>query len=276
MSRRSPTTDTLRALFARSGNQCSYPGCAQPLINSKHKFIGQVCHIEAAMPGGERYNINTNDEQRRSYQNLLLLCYPHHIETNDIDEYSVERLTAIKNNHEKLFEKSNFKIDEAEMYKLSADMEKYWGDIELLNKRDHIFADSGLAMDVNGKATFFEVIDSARDTVNGIENLLKTFRQSDESLEEDLLSIMGKKGIPKELFNDTSYYDNPFCNRNWELHNIGTPNWIQKIQIDLTHIEVKYLEEYLKINRDDLAARSRFDNAKKQLGLYAKTAIHVD
>ncbi len=40
----------------------------------------------------------------------------------------------MKNAHERLFEKTSYKIDEAELYKLSADMEKYWGDIERINK----------------------------------------------------------------------------------------------------------------------------------------------
>ena len=130
MSRLAPKTETLRALFARSGNQCAFPGCPQPLVNAKHKFVGQVCHIEAAMPGAQRYNANSNDENRRSYGNLLLFCYPHHIETNDVEEYPVERLINIKNDHERLFEKSSFKIDESELYKLFVEMEKYWSDIE--------------------------------------------------------------------------------------------------------------------------------------------------
>jgi len=51
LARLAPNTNVLRALFARSGNQCAFPGCTQPIINSKNKFIGQVCHIEAASEG---------------------------------------------------------------------------------------------------------------------------------------------------------------------------------------------------------------------------------
>ena len=51
MSRLAPKIDVLKALFARSGNQCAFPGCTQPLMNEKNKFIAQVCHIEAAMRG---------------------------------------------------------------------------------------------------------------------------------------------------------------------------------------------------------------------------------
>lgn len=276
MARLAPKTDVLRALFARSGNQCAFPGCTQPLINEKNRFIAQVCHIEAASEGGERYNPEGNDEHRRSYENLLILCYPHHIETDDVEEYPVERLLQIKRDHEQVFLKSDFKIDESELAKLSYDMEKYWSDIDRLNKLDHIFANSGLAMDVNGENSFFDVIASAYDAVNGLETLLESFHKSDEELKEDFEALIAKKGISPELFSDISYYDNPFENRNWESHNLGTPNWLQRLRIDLVHIEVKYLEEYLKTHRDDLHAKAKFESATEALKEYAETAMHVD
>lgn len=276
MSRLAPKTDVLRALFARFGNQCAFPGCTQPLINERNKFIAQVCHIEAASEGGERFNPGGSDEHRRSYENLLILCYPHHIETDDVEEYPVDRLLQIKREHEKLFLKSDFKIDESELIKLSYEMEKYWSDIDRLNKLDHIFADSGLAMDVNGGNSFFDVITSAYDAVNGIESLLELIHKSDGMLKSDFEALLIKKSISPELFNDIPYYENPFENRNWESHNLGIPNWLQRLKIDLVHIEVKLLEEYLKTHSDDLHAKAKFEKAKGELKQYAETAIHID
>ena len=260
MPRLSSKTDVLRALFARSGNQCAFPRCSQPLINKNNKFIGQVCHIEAAKEGGERYNLESTDEYRRSYENLIILCYPHHIETNDVDEYSVERLKQIKNEHEQLFEKSDFEIDEAELMKLSYEMDKYWNDIERLNKVDHIFAD--LAMEVDGKNSFFDVIASAHEAVNEIEGLLTSLHSRDEDLPNKLAELLKKKGINTDIFDDIPYYENPFINRNWEHHNLGRPNWLQRLRIDIVHIEVKYLEEYLKTNSNDRVAQERFEKVK--------------
>lgn len=276
MARLPPKTDVLRALFARSGNQCAFPGCTQPLINDKNKFIAQVCHIEAASEGGERFNLEGNDEHRRSYENLLILCYPHHIETNDLEEYSVERLLVLKREHEKLFLKSDFKLDEAELYNLSYEMGKYWSDVDRLNKLDHIFADSGLAMDVNGNCSFMDVMESAYGAVNGIENLLESFHKSDESLKADFEALLVGKGISPEVFLDIPYYKHPFENRNWEYHNLGTPNHLQRLRIDLVHVEIKYLEEYLKTHSDDLQAKASFEKAKEVLKEHAKTAMHVD
>ncbi|MGB7519699.1 MAG: LPO_1073/Vpar_1526 family protein, partial [Spirulinaceae cyanobacterium] len=47
------------------------------------------------------YNPNQDDEQRRSFENLILLCANHHIVTDDMKEYSVAKLKEMKRVHEK-------------------------------------------------------------------------------------------------------------------------------------------------------------------------------
>ncbi len=274
MARLTAKIDVIRALFARCGNQCAFPGCVQALVNQKNQFIGQICHIEAAMPGGERYNENQTNEQRRRYENLILLCYPHHIESNDVDVYTVEKLQHFKFQHESLFERSDFKIDESELIKLINEMETYWDDIERLNTIGHTFEE--LAMKINAKGSFFDIIKSANDAVAGIENLLKGLHKSDKDLIEDFNSLCRKKGIDKSIFSDIPYYENPFENRNWETHNLGTPNWLNRLRIDLVHIEVKYLEEHLKTNSDDLQAKKRLEKVKSSLSDLAQNVMHVD
>ena len=49
VKRLAPTKDTLIRLFALSGNVCAFPECHQRLFNHKNKFVGQVCHIAAAI-----------------------------------------------------------------------------------------------------------------------------------------------------------------------------------------------------------------------------------
>jgi hypothetical protein len=55
--RLTPTKDTLRELYLKSGNRCAFPGCHKALFNSKGVFVGQICHIEAAESGGQRFNL---------------------------------------------------------------------------------------------------------------------------------------------------------------------------------------------------------------------------
>jgi hypothetical protein len=98
-----PYPQTFRELFLKSGNLCAYPGCGALLMNEEGIFIGQLCHIESAEPGGERFNPDMTNEQRRSASNLMLMCYPHHRQTNDVQRYTVAKLREIKAAHERRF-----------------------------------------------------------------------------------------------------------------------------------------------------------------------------
>ncbi|MDX8367873.1 hypothetical protein [Cytobacillus sp. IB215665] len=113
VKRLSPKTKVLRELYLKSGNQCAFPGCTQLLIDKDGNFIGQVCHIEAAMPGGPRFNPKQTDEERRAYSNLMLLCYEHHIVTDDVKKYSVSVLKNMKKKHEKKYTDIVSKIQES-------------------------------------------------------------------------------------------------------------------------------------------------------------------
>ncbi|MBL5825330.1 hypothetical protein [Serratia fonticola] len=101
MSRLNPKHTTLRHLFLASGNRCAFPACTIELVNDFGQYVGNVCHIEAAEIKGERYNPNQSDEERRSYENLILLCANHHMITNDVERYPVSVMTQMKQAHEK-------------------------------------------------------------------------------------------------------------------------------------------------------------------------------
>lgn len=101
--RLAPTRETLRELYLKSGNRCAFPGCKRSLFNIKGVFVGQICHIEAAEPGGERFNKKQTNEQRRAPANLVLMCYDHHVETDDVVRFPVAAMVRIKNDHEKKF-----------------------------------------------------------------------------------------------------------------------------------------------------------------------------
>ena len=85
---------------------CAFQGCTQPLIDSNGLYVGETCHIEAALPGGERFNPNMTNEERRHRDNLILMCGRHHKVTNDVDAWPVERLKALKKGHEDQFDEA--------------------------------------------------------------------------------------------------------------------------------------------------------------------------
>jgi hypothetical protein len=102
MSRLSIPKETLRDLAIRSKNKCAFPGCDQPLLNVHGDYVAELCHIEAAEPGGQRYKPAQSDEARRAPENLLFLCHQHHKETDDESRYTVAKLREMKNFHEAL------------------------------------------------------------------------------------------------------------------------------------------------------------------------------
>ena len=101
MARKDPTLLTIKRLYALSGNKCAFPNCEVTFVSQENEMnISNICHIEAAEEGGERYNPNSNDEERRSFENLILLCPNHHKVTDDVQTYTVEILREMKRTHE--------------------------------------------------------------------------------------------------------------------------------------------------------------------------------
>ena len=115
-SRGKPTEQTIKKLFALSGNICAFPGCDEPLITKEGVVVGDICHIEAASTKGPRFNKNSDNDTRRSFDNLLLLCKKHHaiIDKNE-DNYDVDFLREMKRHHESNFDEISLtkKLEEA-------------------------------------------------------------------------------------------------------------------------------------------------------------------
>lgn len=96
-----PRIKTIKRLFAYSKNQCAFPTCEALLISEEGTVIGEICHIKAKSEGGLRYDSNQTDEERHSFDNLILLCPSHHTIIDDLlNGYTVEKLCTMKKEHE--------------------------------------------------------------------------------------------------------------------------------------------------------------------------------
>ena len=72
-----PDAHTQRMLFAASGGYCQNPACSLELfINYPEKkiHVAEMAHVFAANSNGPRANDLLSDEQRGSFDNLVLLC----------------------------------------------------------------------------------------------------------------------------------------------------------------------------------------------------------
>jgi hypothetical protein len=100
-----PSRPTVKRLFAVSGNWCAFSRCISPMVDpASGSIIGQVCHIKGENPGpppSARYDPGQSDEERHGFDNLILLCGPHHKVIDDDERtYTVERLLELKKEHE--------------------------------------------------------------------------------------------------------------------------------------------------------------------------------
>ena len=102
MSRTPIPQRTLKVLFARSMNQCAFPGCTAAIVDPKDDVVyGEVCHIEGVEPGAARYNPQRSATTLNDNDNLILLCERHHkVVDADPNKYAVPYLRQIKAAHE--------------------------------------------------------------------------------------------------------------------------------------------------------------------------------
>lgn len=265
---------TLRALLVKSGNICAFPGCNQPIVDADHNFVAQVCHIEAAEVGGERYNYESNDDYRRSFNNLILLCYRHHVETNDIIKFPTEKMKEIKLLHEKSFTAKPFKIDESHMYKLISEMEHFWqrvSDSQKTAQESHEYP-----VEISTQNSFFEILDKIKDEVKWIMETFDEIDKSFERLPTDLKSLFDNVGLDFDKVHSIPYYEKKFESRMWETRNIGFPNVKTNLNTFVSQIEIKFLEEYIKTNPNDLVQIARLEVAKKEFLDLVLTSGYVD
>jgi hypothetical protein len=224
------------------------------LVNEKHQFIAQVCHIEAAEPGGERFNAAQTDEQRREYANLLLLCYPHHVETSSVAEYSADALRRMKFTHEQTFGQKIFQIDESLLNKIAAEMQAYWQHVAFLHRDRELAAE--YEIEINAAASYSELAETASQLIANLNQLQDFLIESDR-----------RRGLQQGP---------PAGPNDFEVLYIGFTNTITRLSVVQCQMEIKYQEEYMKLHPEDQASRARLESLKIQFAEFAMSASYVD
>ena len=104
---------TRTRLYSLSGGKCAFPDCEEFFHSLEDdQNVSNICHIEALGKNGPRYNPNSDNKYRNSYENLILLCSNHHKVTDDVNKYSVAILKDMKNKHEiQIRQKLTDKVD---------------------------------------------------------------------------------------------------------------------------------------------------------------------
>lgn len=101
MGNRSYEINTIKELYARSGNQCAFPGCSNELFIDGNINLSQICHIYGLKPGSARYTSEISEEKLNKISNLILLCPYHHKMVDSQPEiYLPNTLISMKESHE--------------------------------------------------------------------------------------------------------------------------------------------------------------------------------
>lgn len=94
----------MRQLMFASGGRCAMTDCGLPLVSPTGGWIGTVAHIIGAEKDGPRGADSASAEERRSFDNLLLMCATH---GRDVDApetgekfFPIDKLRTMKAAHE--------------------------------------------------------------------------------------------------------------------------------------------------------------------------------
>lgn len=239
MARKTININTLKHLFALSGNECAHPNCTHPIFNDEGLLVAQLCHIEAANEGGARYNKLQTDDERANFNNLLFLCYRHHKES---DFYSKEELVHIKESHESRFKDSSRNISNKMLEQIIYDIDSFW--LKQTNKR---FEYEDLKIFRDFEAPIFSLFNELETHIQTLSNILESLSESDNELIKyaDLLN-----------FRDICIYDNPFLSRNFETHSLLAPNTIQHTLLSFYQLRIKIIEILLKNEPQNLQLKT--------------------
>ena len=103
----------IKLLWSNAAGRCSFTDCNERLTveqaaHSAPHTLGEMAHIKGKKKGSNRYDGTQTDEQRDSYENLILLCPNHHtlIDKPENEEiYTVDILLEMKIDHEAFISK---------------------------------------------------------------------------------------------------------------------------------------------------------------------------
>jgi hypothetical protein len=163
-----PVPEMVRALAARSGNRCAFPGCERPIVGDDARLAAQLCFIEGNEPGRVRFNPDMTNSWGRGRGNLVFLCLRHHIETDDEDEWPVARMKQMKADHEAQFSDRGFQISDEAIRGFLKQLEQ--GRPQTLTRFTAYRGEDG-GMSLSPEQVWAEIIDYVNPLIDRLEKL---------------------------------------------------------------------------------------------------------
>lgn len=272
-NRISPRADTLKVLYTLSGNQCAFPDCEHPIFNDSGLYIANLCHIEAASENGPRFNKEQSDDDRRGIDNLLFMCHRHHKETDDTDKFTVESLRQLKQHHESNFSEAGRSATREMLNQINAEINYFWNS---LSSKEFEVPDLKIERDfTQSLVALFDELDTRINNLSDYANIISE-SDSDLVITRDLNTLFEKLKIDPKQIQQIHSNENPFVGRNWELHNIGRPNYFSHINLCVLQLKVKVFEALIKAHPNDAEINKQFQLSKGQFEISYNHSYFVD
>lgn len=257
-----PRIPDIRALLVRSGNLCAFPGCQNPIVTPDNIYVAQVCHIEAASPGGPRYNRDSTVEARRSERNLLLLCYQHHIITNDAARFPTSALLEMKRAHESKSATHPYHPADAVVERVLREADQYWLAVGHANEHEHIVPD--LRVPIDAGATPRDLVTQIRENLSLLGEVHGDILKSYQLLNNDVRDTLIKAGLDVNAWDAIPYYENPMVSRDWETTHLSLQNLLGRASVALSQLELRILESELKSNPHDHELHAEIERLRSE------------
>ncbi len=132
------TEKAIKILWSNAAGRCSFSNCGMRLTVDQAGIsapytLGEMAHIKGKKEGSNRYDKNQPNEERDSYENLILLCPTHHTlidKAENETRYPTELLLEMKRTHEDNISK---RLEEEDM----SDIEKIKDKISIYLAENH-------------------------------------------------------------------------------------------------------------------------------------------
>lgn len=180
----------------------------------------------------------------------------------------------MKYQHESMHGQKPFKVNEAFLHTLETEMQAYWSKLQDANERLHVAPEFAVKLNIGTSAV--DQFAEAAKAVSRLSEILSGFAEADSALNEEIKSHLTALGYDLAAYDIVPYYENPFFNRNWEMHALAANNTLTDLVVVLKQAEVRFLEEYVKTHSNETEAIARLEAAKEELHEMAVSAGYAD
>lgn len=201
------------------------------------------------------------------------MCHRHHKETDNEEEYSAAKMTEIKTNHEQNFTEKGKKASKEMIRQILFEANYFWK-----KQATKSFELQDLKIERDFNKEILDLFLELNEHIETIRNYCDLCAESDssESLLSDLGTLLEKAGLDLSKINNIPYCENPFENRNWEIHNIGRPNYFSHISLCINQLKLKTLEELQKGNPENQKLNDLLEDFRKEFDSEYDNSYFVD